>query len=233
MTNDVEALDTLVTDSVVTLFQGGLTLIGTLVILVTFDLRLALLTFIMLPLIGVGSLIFRIASADAYRRTRETIGQITGYLQESISGVRVVRTFGQEPRHAEEFAALNELNRGTNMTTVNLNAAYFPVIEFISAVATVAVLLYGGNQVINGAIKIGVLVGFLAALNNFFDPITQLSQLYTTYQSGMAALDKIFELLDEQPEMLERDDAADARPNPRRAALRARQLRLPPPRRRA
>ncbi len=207
MTNDVEALDTLVTDSVVTLFQGGLTLIGTLVILVTFDLRLALLTFIMLPLIGIGSLIFRIASADAYRRTRETIGQITGYLQESISGVRVVRAFGQEPRHAEEFAALNELNRGTNMTTVNLNAAYFPVIEFISAVATVTVLLYGGNQVIDGAIKIGVLVGFLAALNNFFDPITQLSQLYTTYQSGMAALDKIFELLDEQPEMLERDDA--------------------------
>jgi ATP-binding cassette subfamily B protein len=207
MTNDVEALDTLVTDSVVTLFQGGLTLIGTLVILVTFDLRLALLTFIMLPLIGVGSLIFRIASADAYRRTRETIGQITGYLQESLSGVRVVRAFGQEPRHAEEFAVLNELNRGTNMTTVNLNAAYFPVIEFISAIATVTVLLYGGNQVIDGAIKIGVLVGFLAALNNFFDPITQLSQLYTTYQSGMAALDKIFELLDEQPEMLERDDA--------------------------
>ena len=207
MTNDVEALDTLVTDSVVTLFQGGLTLIGTLVILVTFDLRLALLTFIMLPLIGVGSLIFRIASADAYRRTRETIGQITGYLQESLSGVRVVRAFGQEPRHAEQFAVLNELNRGTNMTTVNLNAAYFPVIEFISAIATVTVLLYGCNQVIDGAIKIGVLVGFLAALNNFFDPITQLSQLYTTYQSGMAALDKIFELLDEQPEMLERDDA--------------------------
>jgi ABC-type multidrug transport system fused ATPase/permease subunit len=207
MTNDVEALDSLVTDSVVTLFQGGLTLIGTLGILLYLDVRMALITFTMLPLIAIGSLIFRIASADAYRRTRETIGQITGYLQESISGVRVVRSFGQEPRHASEFAALNELNRGTNMTTVNMNAAYFPVIEFISALATVAVLLYGGDQVINGAIEIGVLVGFLAALNNFFDPITQLSQLYTTYQSGMAALDKIFELLDEQPEMLERADA--------------------------
>jgi ATP-binding cassette subfamily B protein len=207
MTNDVEALDSLVTDSVVTLFQGGLTLIGTLGILLYLDVRMALITFTMLPLIAIGSLIFRIASADAYRRTRETIGQITGYLQESISGVRVVRSFGQEPRHASEFAALNELNRGTNMTTVNMNAAYFPVIEFISALATVAVLLYGGDQVIGGAIKIGVLVGFLAALNNFFDPITQLSQLYTTYQSGMAALDKIFELLDEQPEMLERADA--------------------------
>jgi ATP-binding cassette subfamily B protein len=209
MTNDVEALDTLVTDSVVTLFQGGLTLIGTLVILLTFDLRLALITFIMLPLIGVASLIFRIASADAYRRTRETIGHITGYLQESLSGVRVVRTFGQERRHADEFAALNEINRGANMTTVNMNAAYFPAIEFVSAVAIVAVLLYGGNQVLDGAIQLGVLVGFLAALNNFFDPITQLSQLYTTYQSGMAALDKIFELLDEEPDMLERPDAAE------------------------
>jgi ATP-binding cassette subfamily B protein len=207
MTNDVEALDTLVTDSVVTLIQGGLTLIGTLVILLSFDLRLALITFTMLPLIGIASLIFRIASADAYRRTRETIGAITGYLQESISGVRVVRSFGQEGRHAREFADLNELNRGANMRTVNMNAAYFPAIEFVSALATVAVLIYGGYQVLDGRILLGVLVGFLAALNNFFDPITQLSQLYTTYQSGMAALDKIFELLDEQPDMKERPNA--------------------------
>jgi ATP-binding cassette subfamily B protein len=207
MTNDVEALDSLVTDSVVTLFQGGLTLIGTLVILLTFDIHLALITFIMLPLIGLGSLLFRVASTDAYRRTRETIGGITGYLQESLSGVRVVRSFAQEHRHKREFAALNDQNRGANMTTVYLNAAYFPVIEFVSALATVVVLLYGGDQALRGEITIGVLVGFLAALNNFFDPITQLSQLYTTYQAGMAALDKIFELLDEQPSMTEQPAA--------------------------
>ncbi len=207
MTNDVEALDSLVTDSVVTLFQGSLTLIGTVVVLAYLDLRLALITFAMVPLIGIGSLIFRIASADAYRSTRETIGEITGYLQESLSGVRVVRTFGQEPRHAAEFETLNEQNRSANMTTVYLNAAYFPVIEFVSAAATVVVLLYGGSQVLDGRLTAGVLVGFLAALNNFFSPITQLSQLYTTYQSGMAALDKIFELLDEPPGMVERAGA--------------------------
>ena len=207
MTNDVEALDSLVTDSVVTLFQGSLTLIGTIGVLIYLDWHLALISFAMVPLIGIGSLIFRIVSADAYRRTRETIGGITGYLQESLSGVRVVRTFGQEPRHAAEFAALNESNRAANMRTVNLNAAYFPAIEFISAVAIVVVLLYGGSQAIDGTIKAGVLVGFLAALNNFFNPITQLSQLYTTYQSGMAALDKIFELLDEAPAMVERPGA--------------------------
>jgi len=89
------------------------------------------------------------------------------------------------------------------MTTVYLNAAYFPAIEFVSAVATIVVLLYGGNEVLHGHLAVGVLVGFLAALSNFFNPITQLSQLYTTYQAAMAALDKIFELLDEQPDMTE------------------------------
>jgi ABC-type multidrug transport system fused ATPase/permease subunit len=206
MTNDVEALDSLVTDSVVTLFQATLTLVGSVVILLLFDVKLALITFLIFPIMAVGSLLFRIASADAYRRTRETIGRITGYLQESLSGVRVVRSFAQEPRHLREFAALNELNRDANMVTVKLNAAYFPAVEFVSSLATVLVLIVGGAQAIDGHVTVGVLVGFLAALNGFFDPIGQLSQLYTTYQSGMAALDKIFELLDEQPDLIERAD---------------------------
>ncbi len=209
MTNDVEALDDLVTDSVVTLFQASLTLIGTLVILVALDLKLALLTFAVVPLIMLGSLVFRIASADAYRRTRETIGRITSNLQETISGIRVVRAFGQEPRHVRRFAELNEANRAANMTTVYLNAAYFPAIEMIAALATVAILIYGGYQAIDGAITIGVIVAFIAAVSNFFDPITQLSQLYTTYQSGMAALDKIFELLDVEPDLVEAPDAIE------------------------
>jgi len=212
MTNDVEALDSLVTDSVVTLFQASLTLIGTVVILLLLDLRLALLSFLIVPVIILGSFLFRIASADAYRRTRETIGAITGNLQETLSGIRVVRAFGQEPRHIRRFAELNEANRGANMTTVNLNAAYFPAIELIAALATVAILIYGGYRTIDGAITIGVIVAFIAALNNFFDPITQLSQLYTTYQSGMAALDKIFELLDHQPELVEVPDALELGP---------------------
>ncbi|MDX6666381.1 MAG: ATP-binding cassette, subfamily multidrug efflux pump, partial [Solirubrobacteraceae bacterium] len=145
--------------------------------------------------------------ADAYKRTRETIGAITAYLQESLSGIRVVRSFAQEPRHRERFHALNQANRDANMTTVNLNAAYFPAVEFVSALATVAILIVGGSQVIGGHIEVGVLVGFVAALNGFFDPIGQLSQLYTTYQSGMAALDKIFELLDETSELVDADDA--------------------------
>jgi ATP-binding cassette subfamily B protein len=207
MTNDVEALDSLVTDTVVTLFQATLTLVGSVIILLYLDTELALLTFLIFPVMAIGSLAFRIASADAYRRTRETIGSITAYLQETLSGIRVVRAFAQEPRHRGRFAELNDVNRDANLVTVNLNAAYFPAVELVSAVATVGILVVGGRQAINGDIEIGVLVGFIAALNGFFDPIGQLSQVYTTYQSGMAALDKIFELLDVTPELTDRPDA--------------------------
>jgi ABC-type multidrug transport system fused ATPase/permease subunit len=209
MTNDVEALDSLVTDTVVTLFQATLTLVGSIVILLALDVKLALITFLIFPVMAAASLAFRIASADAYRRTRETIGAITAYLQETLSGIRVVRAFSQEARHRGRFAELNRINRAANMTTVNLNAAYFPGVEFLSAVATFALLLIGGAQVISGDIQVGVLVGFIAALNGFFDPIGQLSQVYTTYQSGMAALDKIFDLLDERPDLMDAPDAID------------------------
>ncbi len=209
MTNDVQALDSLVTDSVVTLFQSSLTLVGTMAILAWLDLELALLTFLIFPVMALASLAFRIASADAYARTRTAIASITVYLQESLSGIRVVRSFGQEPAHRRRFRALNERNREVNMTTVNLNAAYFPAVELLSALATVGILVYGGLQAIDGDIQLGVIVAFVAALNNFFDPIQQLSQLYTTYQSGMAALDKIFELLDEAPDLVDAPGAVD------------------------
>jgi ABC-type multidrug transport system fused ATPase/permease subunit len=218
MTNDVEALESMVTDSITTLFQATLTLIGSIAILLWFDVELALLTFMIFPVMAVGSLAFRLASADAFRRTRETIGQLTASLQETLSGVRVLRSFAQEPRHINRFADLNAENRAANQTTVNLNAAYFPAVEFVSAVATVGILLYGGHQVLDGDVTVGVLVGFIAALNGFFDPISQLSQVYTTYQSGMAALDKIFALLDEQPDLVDKPDAVDL-PRPLRGEI--------------
>jgi len=207
ITNDVEALDQLVEDGMATLFQSGLTLLGVIGILIVLDWHLALLTFIALPLLAVGALLFRLASADAYRITRERIAAITGYLQETLSGIRVVRAFAQERRHIREFGRLNEDNRAANMRTVNLNAAYFPGVELLSALVTGEILIIGGIEAITGHTSTGVVFAFIAALNNFFDPIQQLSQLYTTYQSGMAALDKIFDLLDEQPELVDAPDA--------------------------
>jgi ATP-binding cassette subfamily B protein len=207
MTNDIEALDSLVTDSVVTLFQAGLTLIGTIVILLTLDVKLALITFAIFPLLAAGSLWFRLASAGAFRRTRETIGAITAYLQETLSGIRIVRSFGQEPYHEAQFAELNAENRDANMRTVKLNAAYFPAVEMLSGVAIAVIVLYGGYQAIEGSITAGTVVAFIAALSYLFDPIQQLSQLYTTYQSGMAALEKIFQLLDVRPDLEDRPGA--------------------------
>ncbi|MEA2396805.1 MAG: ATP-binding cassette, subfamily bacterial [Thermoleophilaceae bacterium] len=210
ITNDVEALDQLVTDGIVTLFSSSLTLIGTVAILLLLDLKLALVTFAVFPILAIGSVAFRIASAGAYRLTRETVAYVTAYLQETLSGVRVVRTFAQEPRHKRRFAELNDANRDSNMKTVYLNAAYFPAVELVSALATAAILLYGGDQVVHGhGVTIGVLASFVFYLQSFFDPIQQLSQLYTTYQAGMAALDKIFELLREEPEMVDRPDAIE------------------------
>jgi ATP-binding cassette, subfamily B, bacterial len=206
LTNDVQALDQLVTDGISTLFSATLTLVGTAVILLLLDVNLAVITFLTFPVLLVASVAFRLASAGAYALTRVKIAQVTAYLQETLSGVRVVRAFGQEGRHKARFAELNDEYREANMTTVYLGAAYFPAVEFLSAVATAVILIYGGNQVLDGnGVTIGVLASFVFYLQSFFDPIQSLSQLYTTYQAGMAALDKIFELLDEKP------DIADAR----------------------
>ena len=209
LTNDVQALDSLVTDGVVTLFSSTLTLIGVVAILLALDVPLALVTFLTFPLLAIGSVVFRIASAGAYRLTREKIADITAYLQETLSGVRVVRAFGRESQHVERMTELNEANREANMRTVYLNAAYFPAVELLSAVGTAAIIVYGGYQAINGNIEIGVVVAFIGYLQLFFDPIQQISQLYTTYQQGMAALDKIFDLLDTEPDMVDRRGAID------------------------
>jgi ABC-type multidrug transport system fused ATPase/permease subunit len=209
MTNDVEALQQLVTDGVVTIFSSTLTLVGVVVILLLLDVKLALITFLTFPLLLIASLIFRIVSAGAYRATRERIAAVTAYLQESLSGVRVVRSFGQEPRHVDEMTELNEANRQINMKTVYLNASYFPAVELLAAIGTSVILLYGGSQAIDGAIKIGIIVSFVGYLTTFFEPIQELSQLYTTYQSGMAALDKIFDLLDTEPDMVDAPGAID------------------------
>ena len=209
MTNDVEALQQLVTDGVVTIFSSTLTLVGVVVILLLLDVKLALITFLTFPLLAIASLVFRIVSAGAYRATRERIAAVTAYLQESLSGVRVVRSFGQEPRHVDEMTELNEANRQANMATVYLNASYFPAVELLAAIGTSVILLYGGSQAIEGAIEIGIVVSFVGYLATFFEPIQELSQLYTTYQQGMAALDKIFDLLDTEPDMVDAPGAID------------------------
>jgi len=209
MTNDIEALNQLLTSGVTTLFSSVLTLFGVVVIMFLLDVKLALVTFLTFPLVALASVVFRVASHGAYRETREKIAAVTAYLQETLSGVRVVRSFGQEARHGAAMTELNEANREANMRTVFLNASYFPAIELLTAAGTAAIILYGGTQAIDDAIQIGTIVAFIGYLQVFFSPIQELSQLYTTYQQGMAALDKIFELLDTEPDMIDAPGAID------------------------
>ena len=218
LTNDIEALNQLISQGIVTLFSNLLTLVGVVVIMLLLDWRLALITFTVLPLLLIVSIIFRTYSGGAFRQTRETIAAITSHLQETLSGVRVVRSFGQERRHVERMDVLNGANRDANMKTVYLNATYFPATELLTALGTGAILLYGGYQAVNGNIEIGILIAFIGYLQLFFDPIQQLAQLYATYQQGMAALDKIFGLLDTQAEIVDSPDAID--PGPLRGAIR-------------
>src|SRR4029079_12081782 len=134
---------------------------------------------------------------------------------ETLSGIRVVRSFAQEERHVTQMGELNELNRQANMKTVYLNASYFPAVELLAAIGTAVILLFGGYQALDlptdaaRHAQIGIVVAFVPYLNTFFDPIQQLSNLYTTYQQGMAALDKIFDLLDTARDMVDKPGAAD------------------------
>ncbi len=209
ITNDVEALDQLVTDGVTSLVQNTLLLFGTAIVLLVLDWRLALATLTILPLVALATAWFRIRSNRAYRRVRERIGLVTATLAEDIAGMRVVQSFTREPVNQEGFRGINDRYREANYETVVLNGIYFPVIDFLSSLATAIVLGYGGYLLIHGQVTIGTLLAFFLYLTNFFDPVQQLSQLYNTFLSAIAALDKITEVLDEEPQVVDSPSAAE------------------------
>src|SRR4029077_11697009 len=201
MTNDVEALDQLVTDGVSSLVQNTLTLVGTAVILFVLSWQLALAIFTVIPFLIVATSIFRRKSSRSYRGVRETLGAVTATLAEDIAGMRVVQAFTRERVARENFRTVSAAYRRKNHETVVQNALYFPFIDLLSSVATAIVLGFGGYLVFNGHTTIGVLTAFLGYLTNFFDPVQQLSQLYSTFLSAVAALDKIMEVLVEEPQV--------------------------------
>jgi ABC-type multidrug transport system fused ATPase/permease subunit len=207
MTNDVEAIDQLVTDGVTTLAQSTLTLVGTAVLLFVLDWQLALATLTVIPLMIVATALFRIRSARAYAEVRERLGLVTATLAEDIAGMRMVQAFVREQRATENFAGVARRYRDANMQTVVLNALYFPFVSFLATLALAVVLGYGGHLYFDGAITLGTLFAFMLYVNNFFDPVQQLSQLYNTFLSAAAALDKIIGVLDEPPEVFDRPGA--------------------------
>ncbi len=207
LTNDVDALDQLVTDGVTTLVQSSLTLLGTAIILFFLDWKLALATVTVIPLLVLATRIFRTRSARAYSQVRERLGLVTATLAEDIAGMRVVQAFTRERRNQRRFEDVNAHYREANQQTVVLNGLYFPFVDFLSAAATAIVLGFGGYLVFDGQTTPGTLFAFILYLSNFFDPVQQLSQLYNTFLAAVAALDKILGVLAEEPEVRDRPDA--------------------------
>jgi ABC-type multidrug transport system fused ATPase/permease subunit len=212
LTNDVEALDQLVTDGVTSLFQNGLLLVGTAVILFVLDWRLALATIAVFPLMALATSLFRRRSSRAYRAVRERLGLVTATLAEDIAGMRVVQSFTREQANHRQFRTVNSRYRESNQETVVLNGLYFPFVDFLAAVATATVLGFGGWLTLEGQVTVGTLFAFLLYLSNFFDPVQQLSQLYNTFLSAVAALDKIMDVMDEEPEIVDRPGAGPLPP---------------------
>ncbi len=207
LTNDVDALDQLVTDGVTSLVQNTLLLAGSIVILFLLDWRLALVTLIILPALVIATSLFRSRSTQAYRAVRERLGLVTATLAEDIAGMRVVQSFSRQEAARAQFREVNERYRKANYRTILLSGWYFPFVDFLSSIATAIVLGFGGYLVSDGNLTIGTLFAFIGYLSNFFDPIQNLSQFYNTFLSATAALDKIMDVMDETPEVVDRTDA--------------------------
>jgi ATP-binding cassette subfamily B protein len=212
LTNDVEALDQLVTDGVTTLVQNTLILFGSAAILFYLDWKLALATLTVLPFMAIATAVFRVYSARAYRAVRERLGLVTATLAEDISGMRVVQAFTRERKNMRRFAEVNDRYRAANQMTVVTNGLYFPFVDLLSSAATAIVLGYGGYRYFGGSVSIGTLLAFMLYLSNFFDPVQQLSQLYNTFLAAVAALDKIMEVLDEEPQVVDAPTAGELPP---------------------
>ena len=160
----------------------------------------------------VASALFRSRSARAYSSVRERLGLVTATLAEDIAGMRMVQAFVREQRATENFRAVALDYRESNMQTVVLNGLYFPFVSLLATLALAVVLGYGGHLYLNDAIALTTLFAFMLYVNNFFDPIQQLSQLYNTFLSAAAALDKIIGVLDEEPDVVDRPGAQPLAP---------------------
>jgi ABC-type multidrug transport system fused ATPase/permease subunit len=175
--------------------------VGTAVILFVLDWKLALATLAVFPLMAIATAVFRYISSHAYRAVRERLGMVTATLAEDIAGMRVVQAFTRQSANERHFRDVNAHYRQANHVTVVTNGLYFPFVDFLSTAATAVVLGYGAHRYFEGSIEIGTLLAFMLYLSNFFDPVQQLSQLYNTFLSAVAALDKIMDVMDEEPEI--------------------------------
>ncbi len=209
LTSDIQAINQLVVEGATSLVINGLSLIGVIIILMVYDWKLAIAAFAIFPILALGTWWFRVRATAAYRLTRERVASVLTVLQENLSGIRVVQANGRQDEARRRFREANADYRSANMSTINISGLYFPGVELLAALGTALILWYGGSRVLNDDLSVGVMVAFIGYLASFFDPIQQLSQLYNTFQSAMAALEKIFGVLETDPRISDRNEAVD------------------------
>lgn len=204
--NDVATINDLLSQGLITLLGDILVLVGIIGVMLSMNSRLALLTFAVLPMMLLATYFFSRQARQAFQRTRSTVAAAVGNLAETIAGMRVIQAFAQENVSKERFDQINQANRQAHVDAMSLSFVFLPTIEFLGMVATGIVLWFGGRAVGQGEVTIGVLVAFLAYVTRFFQPIQELSQLYTTMQSAMAGGAEVVALLDTPLTVADRPD---------------------------
>ena len=206
--NDVAVINDLLSQGLVTLIGDLLVLVGIIIVMLSMSPRLALITFTVLPLMVLVTVLFSRRAKVAFRRTRSSVAAVVGDLAEGIAGMRVIQAFAQEEVAQARFDAINETNKTAHVDAMSLSFVFLPSIEFMGMLATAVVLWFGGVAVSRGEVTLGVLVAFLAYVTRFFQPIQELSQLYTTMQSAMAGGEQVIRLIDTEPSVADAPDAS-------------------------
>jgi len=196
VTSDVETLNDMFTGGVVALFGDIFTLLVIMVWMLAVDWKLALVSFAVIPFIAAAARLFQATVRRAYRDIRVRLARINAFLQEHVTGMRVVQLFGREAQAAGRFDAVNRKYLEANLASIVAYALFFPVVELLTSVALASILLYGGNRVLGHTLTVGVLAAFLQLARRFFRPLQDLSEKYNILQSAMASSERVFRLLD-------------------------------------
>jgi ABC-type multidrug transport system fused ATPase/permease subunit len=197
LTNDVQNVHEMFTSVLINLLKDILLVIGIVILLLHFNRELALVSFMVIPLIVITTLFFSHRARDAFREIRLKIAQMNSYFHENFSGIKVIQLFRREKVNSQRFDKINEGYYLANMKQISIYAFFVPLVEILSSGAIGLLLWYGGGEVIQERITLGALVAFLSYIRMFFQPIRDLSEKYNILQSAMASLERIFSLLDE------------------------------------
>ncbi len=209
LTNDVNAMQSALVDNLIEMVTEGAILIGSLAMMVYLDWKLSLLTLVVIPLVGQAMKVFGRRIKVTGTVIQERLADITSLLQESISSIRVVKSFVREEYEIERFCRQNELNFQAAMKNVQLTSLLTPTVEFLAAVAVTFIVWFGGYEVVNGEITAGALVAFLTYAVNLANPVKRLSRVYGNLQKAMAAVDRVFDVLDLEETVRNRPGAID------------------------